>query len=400
MHRRLPDVLSKSDQQLGEIDIMAQPKQPKVCQRVRRGKITFFCELGGKQYGLGTDPIAAQVAFGQLLTEHHARKQLGVDQQASPQPAKVEKPLTVRAVLLAFLESVKNDPDTAESTYRFYARAIVGDAKTKPKGNRKPFVSFDAYLVKQGLADMLVADFGPSVVNDWIASHFSEAKANYRHNLIRPIQAAFNWAKVNRRDWRKHLADDPLAGLKKPKQTPRDAYITAEQWAKVLETAEGEFLDLLIVLKESGARPQELRLAEAKHFDREGRRLYFPKPIKKVRGEQRERIIRLEGRAFEIVQRLALKYPNGPLFRNERRNAWTKNALNWRCKRLRDKLGFALCPYSLRHTFCQDAINRGVHPVMLAELIGHANALMVMKVYQKASKCEGDLQAALKRAIG
>lgn len=396
-------------------------KQPKICQRKRRGKTTYFCEFRGPQYengrqtfGLGTDPEAAQDLFADLLAKHRARKQLGVDQQASQQPAKVEKPLTVRAVLLAFLESVKADPDSAESTYRFYARAIVGIPKAKPKAKakakakpadenkreQKPFVSFDAYLVKQGLAEMQVADFGPSTVNDWIASHFSEAKANYRHNLIRPIQAAFNWAKVNRRDWRKQLADDPLAGLKKPKQTPRDAYITAEQWAKVLETAEGEFLDLLIVLKESGARPQELRLAEAKHFDREGRRLYFPKPIKKVRGEQRERIIRLEGRAFEVVQRLALKYPSGPLFRNERRNAWTKNALNWRCKRLRDKLGFKLCPYSLRHTFCTDALTRGVDPLTVAELMGHRDGQMVMRVYQKISKKDDHLRAALVRAIG
>ncbi len=167
-----------------------------------------------------------------------------------------------------------------------------------------------------------------------------------------------------------------------------------------METAEGDFLDLLVVLKESGARPQELRLAEAKHFDREGRRLYFPKPIKKVRGEQRERIIRLEGRAFEIVQRLALKYPNGPLFRNERRNAWTKNALNWRCKRLREKLGFRICPYALRHTFCTDALTRGVDPLTVAELMGHRDGQMVMRVYQKISKRDDHLRDALKRAIG
>lgn len=385
---------------------MAQPKQPKICQRKRHGKTTYFCELRGPQYpkgrktfGLGTDPEAAQDLFANLLAQHRARKQLGIEQ--GEQPAReAERPLTVRAVLLAFLQSLKDDPDTAEATYRFYARAIVGDSKAKAVNKRKPFVPFDAYLVNQGKADMPVADFGPSVVNDWINKHFNGAKANYRHNLIRPIQAAFNWAKANRRDWRKHLADDPLAGLKKPKQTPREAYITPEQWAKVLETAKGEFLDLLIVLKESGARPQELRLAEAKHFDREGRRLYFPEPIKKVRGEQRERIIRLEGQAFEIAQRLALKHPSGPLFRNNDGEPWTKNALNWRCRRLRKKLGFALCPYALRHTFCTDALTRSVDPLTVAELMGHRDGQMVMRVYQKISKRDDHLREALKRAIG
>lgn len=373
-----------------------QPKQPKVCQRVRRGRTVYYCEIGGRQHGLGSDPIAAQAEFAALLAKHHARKQTGVDEPPKEQPkpkAIADNPLTVRAVLLAFLEFCKRE--NAESTYHFYARAISGDAK-KSRG----FVSFDEYLRRQGKGEMLVADFGPEVVNAWISKNFSHLSDNYRCNLIRPIQAAFNWAKQNRRDWRKQLADDPLAGLKKPAQTPREAYIDADQWAKVLATAGGALLDFLTILKETGCRPQEARAVEAKHFDREGRRWYFPKPIKKVRGTPKPRIVYLNDRAFEVCQRLALKHPIGPLFRNERGEPWKRNTLNHACRNLRIKLDFDLCPYALRHTFCTDALTRGVDPLTVAELMGHANGLMVMKVYQNLGKCTDHLRAALVKATG
>lgn len=312
--------------------------------------------------------------FAKLMSQHHSGEELVA-------------PLTVRAVLLAFLEDCKRHK--SEATYHFYATAIAGTSK-----KAKSFVSFDEYLG----ADMLVEDFGPEVVHGWINKHFSRAGDNYKHNLIRAVQAAFNWARVNRRDWRVQLADNPLAGLKKPSQTPREAYISPDQWAKVLETATGEFLDFLVVLKETGARPQEARVAEAQHFDRAGRRLYFPKPVKKVRGAPRPRVILLNDRTFAIFERLADKYPEGPLFRNEDGRPWTRNALNCRCRTMRDKLGFAFIPYALRHTFCTDALIRGVDPLTVAELMGHRNGEMVMRVYQNLGKCDGHLRAALERA--
>ena len=374
-------------------------QQPKICQRKRRGRVTFYCELGGKQFGLGTDPEKAKVLFADLLARHHGREEV----IAPLQPAKAaspEKPaLTVQSVLLAFLEWSKKNH--AEATFKFYHRGIAGEPESaKPrKGKARSFVSFHEYLAANDLAGLLVADFGPEHVEGWLKDHFAETSDNYRHNLIRSIQAAFNWA-MGRKDLRRQIGEHPLIGLKKPAQTPREAYVTDAQWKTITENVKGEFLDFLTILKETGCRPQEAREVEAKHFDRTGRRWYFPKPVKKLRGKPEPRIVHLTDRAFEICQRLALKRPSGPLFVNEDSEPWKKNAINCRCKRLRDKLGFNLQVYSLRHTFCTDALKRGVDPLTVAKLMGHKNATMVMEVYNNLGECQDHLREALRKATG
>jgi hypothetical protein len=59
-----------------------------------------------------------------------------------------------------------------------------------------------------------------------------------------------------------------------------------------------------------------LREAEAKHLQANGGkpRLYFAKPVKKVRGKPKPRKIYLNERAYAICKRLAEIYPTGKLF--------------------------------------------------------------------------------------
>jgi integrase len=354
-------------------------RQPTIRQRKRRGKVTFIYDINGQQFGLGTDPEAAKAKFAELLAKQSARQELGAPSPAQPR-VQAQSATTVRGVLLAFVEWCK--ANRADATYKFYKAGID---------------SFDDWLCSKSKAGLLVADFGPQTVEDWIAAYASLSD-NYRHNLIRSVQAAFNWA-MKRKEWRRQIGENPLIGLEKPAQTPRDAYVTAEQWAKILETVtDAPFLDLLTVLKETGCRPQEAEQVESKHFDRDGRRWYFPEPVKKLRGKPETRIVHLTDRAFEICQRLALKNPTGPLFRNLKALPWKKNAINCRCKRLRDKLGFNLCVYSIRHTFCTDALTRGVDPLTVAKLMGHKDATMVMKVYNRLNCRQDHLRDALKRA--
>ncbi|MBC7855551.1 MAG: hypothetical protein IAF94_19145, partial [Pirellulaceae bacterium] len=146
-------------------------KQPQICERKRNGKTTFYCELNGKQCGLGTDREQAAILFADLLGKHHARQEL----TAPAQPTQEERPaLTVRAVLFDFLKWVKDH--RSEATYLFYLQPIAGSAKES-----KGFVSFDAYLTRKGKADLLVADFGPKVVEGWITDHFESKSDTYRH---------------------------------------------------------------------------------------------------------------------------------------------------------------------------------------------------------------------------
>jgi integrase len=184
--------------------------------------------------------------------------------------------------------------------------------------------------------------------------------------------------------------------LELPTPASREVEITNEQWVEVEVTAQQPVLDLLILLKETGARPQELRVVEAKHLQANGGkpRLYFAKPVKKTRGKQKPRKIYLNARAYEICQRLSERFATGPLFRNEDGTAWTKTALNTRCSKKRLKLSFRFYPYSLRHTFCTSKLRSGVNPAIVAELMG-TSLEMVMRVYNQLGLNDHGLYEAL-----
>jgi len=55
---------------------------------------------------------------------------------------------------------------------------------------------------------------------------------NYRHNLIRAVKAAFNWAVKE-----DYLEITPLKKLTSPSTRPRDAYLMPEEWDKLIAKA-------------------------------------------------------------------------------------------------------------------------------------------------------------------
>jgi integrase len=212
---------------------------------------------------------------------------------------------------------------------------------------------------------------------------------------MRSVSAPFSWAILKRKDLREQIGTHPLLGIEKKPTTPRDTYITSEQWQKVDENISGKLTDIIHLLKDTGARPIEARLIEAKHFKRDERIIYFEDPPKKMNGEKQPRTIYLTDRAFDIVQRLALKYPTGTLFRNHVSKAWTRNALRLRFKRLKETSGVSITAYSLRHTFCTDRLIAGVDPLSVAALMGHKDGKMVMRIYNQLNKAKDHLREAL-----
>ena len=188
--------------------------------------------------------------------------------------------------------------------------------------------------------------------------------------------------------------------MKAPKATSRgdDAYLTPDQLKAFLRTVPNSMYDLVTVLCETGCRPQEIRRVESRHFDRAGRCWVFP--IEESKGKRSNRIVHLSDAAFEITQRLALKYPEGQLFRNSKGCPWTTGNLVSRFERLSKRLGFRVTAYSLRHIFATEAIVKGVDLQSLAVLMGHANLKMLSQVYAHVN-CRADhLKVALAKMAG
>jgi integrase len=244
------------------------------------------------------------------------------------------------------------------------------------------------------IGKLQVQSLKPFHVERWIADRYPNTKnGSTISSAMRTVQRVFNWAVQSGR-----LEKSPLRTLKRPAATSRDVYLMPDQYKAMLAAIpqDDAFRDFVTVMRETGCRPQEARRVEARHFDREGRCWTFPK--EEAKGGREARVVLLNDRAFEITQRLALKYPEGPLFRNQRGNPWKKVALLNRCHRLREKLHFHICPYAIRHTFATDAIVRGVDLVTIAQLMGHKNLEMLQRIYQHVRKRSDHLREGLRKA--
>jgi integrase len=216
---------------------------------------------------------------------------------------------------------------------------------------------------------------------------------NTANGAVRSVLRCFNWAADEG-----YIPRNPVKGVKKPPATSRQCYIDEDQWKRLVSLIDGPFLDLVTILRETGCRPQEARCVEARHFDRKLSAWVFPREESK--GRKRERVVPLNRTALTLTQRLALKYPEGPLFRNTEGKPWTSNAIRCQFRKVRDALGFDDCAYAIRHTFVTDALIRGVEPMPLATIVGHANIDMIWEVYNKIRMRHDHIRQALKLATG
>jgi integrase len=308
-------------------------------------------------------------------------------QMAGRQPASPD--CTVLDLAQRFLDHHKGK--SAPATVTFYFRAL--DSFTRWIGPR-----------------LKVADLKPYHVQEWIDRNHRTVKRAEKvdgkyvtKDTGKPTRDGFrrNKACLRWSESQGYIDRSPIRNVKAPPARPRgdEAYLLPEQWNKLIAAVKDQpLLDLLTTMKETGCRPQEVRRVEARHFDRAERCWVFSKDESK--GKQDARIVHLTDKVFDICQRLTLKNPVGPLFRNRAGRPWSTQGLDWRCLRLSKKLGLTVTPYSVRHTFATDAIIRGVDLQTIATLMGHVDLKMLSRIYQHIRKRSDHLRAGLKKAVG
>ena len=217
---------------------------------------------------------------------------------------------------------------------------------------------------------------------------------NTRHNYAGDVLAAFNWAtSANQRI----LRYSPLTGYRKAPKTPRALYLAPEQMEDLLSRIDDqEFRDFLIVTLRTGCRPQEVRVLEARYVLLKEGVARIPKELAK--GKRKERVVPLDEVVRAILKPLALKYPEGPLLRNTRGRPWTKDAINSRFQRLKDKVPYRVTAYAMRHTFINEALKNGASETAIAEVVGHEDKTMIQKVYGHPSLHQDLLKGVVKKA--
>jgi integrase len=318
----------------------------------RKSTKTWYVQLDGRQVPLGKDKEEALRKYHQLMSGRRGSGQ------------------TVRRVdelFDEFLEHIKrNQSKGSYRLYRYHIRAFNATIQNKR-----------------------VHDLCPHDVQRWLDG--KEWNPTTRRIAAKTIKVAFNWAVRQGL-----ISSSPLAGLRLPAGLSRDVLVSPEQWAQIMEEADGDFRDLLIVLRETGCRPQEVRIFEAVHVRND--HLILAKLDSK--GKRYNRVVWLTPTAQAIIQRQVEKYPEGKLFRNNYGRPWTGKLLTVRCREIAKKLQFKFYAYSLRHTYITEALERGVDPVTLAVLVGHRDTTMICRVYQHLTRKPDHLRAAAMKATG
>lgn len=231
---------------------------------------------------------------------------------------------------------------------------------------------------------------------------------------IQAVQRLYNWAVEDA----EVLERNPFRRVKRPPLGQRKRTLDRATLAKICRRSTRPFRRYLLALRETIARPQEVRA-----FTWEN--LQFPdKPrqmeaaltsgnavfvLEEYKGRRRrsdptvDRVIPVSPRLGRLLWRLYCLNPQatGPIFINSQGRAWTNNAVRCRIRWIRRKLGIVrdhrgetVCAYTIRHTMATAAAAAGIRDRLLADIMGHTSTRTTAR-YQHLQV--GHLQEALKK---
>jgi len=380
---------------------------PKPFFRKPRG--LWYVQIDGKQYNLGPDKKQAHERYHDLMRNRPREK------------ADVSLAL---GVIDAFLEWAKENK--APRTYEWYLRHLQAFARSIP-----PLLSV-GQLKKHHLTACLAAQAG--------------LNSTTKNGLCRAVCRCFQWAENE-----EIILRSPFRRVEKPKHQRRTVVISAEEYAFIRSCFPAECIqDLLVTAWETGARPQEIVAVEARHFDAANARWVFP--AEESKGKRFPRVVYLNEAALGITRRLAGLHPEGPLFRNSDGEPWNRHSIAcvfgrlqivtgyrkmkelgiatekpprfkrhafadkaalakarkeqqrrlYECRKEADKLarqhGTKYSLYHFRHSWATRALQRGVDPLTVSILLGHADPSTLAKVYAHLAQDPDYLRKAAKKA--
>ncbi len=380
----------------------------------RKNRQTWTVQINGHQHNLGRDRDAAFKQYHELM--------------ATPTPAVAPPPIpsgSVLSIIDKYLDWCKEH--RSAGTFEWYRWRL------------------------QHFADSIERELTMSQLRPF---HIDEAmkkawSGSMKHGVASAIQRAFRWA------MRKgYIEQNPVAYYEKARRGKRTVVISSSEFDTILPlTGSRPFQDLLLFTWETAARPQESIAIEARHVDFANARIVFP--VDESKGDQWPRSIYLTQQALEIVRRLILRNPEGPIFRNCDNRPWTAYAVNCAFCRLQIRMGLKrmkeqgirveplcriaksvviamspherrklkedrqgqvkdrqkkivalakqhgkkYCLYNLRHSWLDRALKRGVDALTCAILMGHRDPSTISKVYQHLSQSPDFLGAQARKAV-
>jgi integrase len=300
--------------------------------------------------------------------------------------------------LLMLAEGRSAPTDRGSLTLRGLVNLFLGKVKlavTRGEREQGTYDTYEKYLVSaiKSAGDVKASGIGMAQLNAWVDG--KPWGPTVRHNALNAVKIAYRWARKNG-----HLAVNPIADMDLPRPKKRTKIPTAKQVEAIFGAAWGQpFRDFLTALRETGARPSEVRSLTADKVDLEAGIWTVKNKTRTATGEE-YRPVYLTPAAIELTRRRLQAFPEGLVFRNSRGEPWKKGAIAYRFIRLQAKLGYGpeCSAYAFRHLFVTDALERGVNPAVVAELVGHRDLTMIMRVYNQLKQRTDHLREAVRQA--
>lgn len=239
-------------------------------------------------------------------------------------------------------------------------------------------------------------DLTPYQFSRWVETKKSW-KEGGRRGAVNVVKACLNW-------WcnEHNIPSHPLQRLKPPPDRAREEIITVEDQQRVLDHLQltDPFRLFFFALQQTGCRPSEIRRVKPEHFDPVSGT--WTLPGKTTRKTGKPRVIFLTPPVVELCKQLiAHNKDDRPIFRNRQGEPWGRQGIDHRFQKVAKKLNLpTLASYTLRHSFCTFALQRGVDVATVATLMGHTSTKIVMKHYNHMQKQVEHMKEQAQKAAG
>lgn len=358
---------------------MTRGRKPSIGYRKRGGGGYFFTK-GGKPIALAMGPDDGPTGPTYLAAFDEWRKHVRQD------------------------EGKGSDGYALSALFNGYRAFLEGQGRTATLANVNNMLK--GFAEKFG--KMPVGTLKPFHVRQWLdgATTWGENTKRLAYKLL---STAMNWGVMEG-----VIASNPIKGrMKAPKEKVKgkEAKMTPQLCDLLIRHAGEDFAAYLRMLRLSGARPEEIAVAEARHLN--GWAIVYPwnvgdgefKHKQAQRGRKVDRVIHLTPDMLAVCREQARKHPRGPLFPTKRGKPWTNQNRNDSFSKLLDVAEvreyldangidpMTVVPYSFRHSWISEWVESGRSTQVAADLVGTSIA-MIEKYY---SRPDADKMGAMYR---
>ncbi len=342
----------------------------------------YYTSIGGKQRRL------CSIEEGLERAEEELRKL----QSERFQTGRIAPEMSVAEAAALFLRQVETDKGPDHKTFQWYKRNLQRLVEKLGSRKLRSLHMSDGSEYKRWLMqDARTKPTGrrPGQKRGKVKEPKPLGSVTINHHL-RAAKSLLNWAVecefLHRNPWQK----------KKVKLLPEDGrerIVTPEEFETLLEHCTDDFRDILIVLRLTAARPEDIRTVTWDMVNWDTHCWVIPPGKHKTGNTQKvrkPRIVAMVPRVVEILRERKARVSGQHVFTTQHGRPWTAAGLSQKFKRLRERAGIEikddehLVLYSARHTRLTELAPELAAPV-LQEVAGHTTFQMTRRYLHMAN---------------